>query len=142
LFFDPTRNPVGSSTLTVTATSGTLTQTANTTLNVTTSAPSLKPISINFIGTDVAMASTEVAGVVAVANCKLASGAASSAPLALVDDTGAATTATISWTAGDIWQESITDAPGKARMMKDNLGNGIEDPSVINVSGIVYTSNR
>ena len=79
--------PVGSSTLTITGTSSSLTHTATVALNVTSSSGSSgKVISIDFVGQDVPMAATEVAGTVAKANWTNASGASSSAPLALVDE--------------------------------------------------------
>jgi hypothetical protein len=136
-----TGTPVGSSTLTVTGTSGTLTQTATTTLNVTSSAPSLKVISVNFVGTDVEMASAEVAGVVAKSNWNQAIGAVGATPLTLVDETGTATTATVTWTADDVWEQSITDEAGNVRMMKGYLDNGDEDTTVINVAGLPSDPN-
>jgi hypothetical protein len=93
-------------------------------------------ISIDFVGTDVGMGSTETAGVVAEANWNDASGAASSAPLALVDSTGAATTATVTWSADDVWESTITDEPGNVRMMKGYLDNGNEDTTTVTVSGL------
>src|SRR5207302_653973 len=64
-----TSTAAGSSTLTITGTSGSLTHTATVTLAVTTSGGSSgKVISIDFVGQDVPMASTEVAGVVAKSN--------------------------------------------------------------------------
>jgi hypothetical protein len=136
-----TGTPVASSTLTITGTSGTLTHTATATLNVTSSTASLKVISINFVGTDVAMASTEVAGVVAKSNWNQAGGAVRSSPLALLDETGTATTAAVTWTADDVWAESITDSPGNVRMMKGYLDNGNQDTTVVNVSGLPSDPN-
>src|SRR5208282_6438746 len=62
-------------------------------------------------------------------------------PLALVDDTGTATTATVSWTADDVWDSSITDAPGNVRMMKGYLDNGDGDTTTIKVSGLPSDAN-
>jgi hypothetical protein len=82
------------------------------------------------------MASTETAGVVAKSNWNQASGANNSSPLALVDETGAATTATITWTADNVWQQSITDSPGNVRMMKGYLDNGNQDTTTVTVTGL------
>jgi hypothetical protein len=129
--------PVGSSTLTITGTSGPLTHTATVTLNVTSSSGSSgKVISIDFVGQDVPMAATEVAGVVAKANWNNASGASSSAPLALVDETGSSTTATVSWSSNNIWQTQITDQAGNARMMKGYLDTPSGTATTVNVTGL------
>jgi hypothetical protein len=90
---------------------------------------------------DVAMAASEVAGVVAKANWNQASGAVSSSPLALVDETGTATTATATWTADDVWDEPITDQPGNLRMMKGYLDNSHQDTAIINISGLPSDPN-
>ena len=132
-----TSTPVGSSTLTITGTSGSLTHTTTVTLNVTSSSGSSgKVISIDFVGQDVPMAATEVAGVVAKANWNNASGASSSAPLALVDETGSSTTATVSWSSNNIWETQITDQAGNARMMKGYLDTGSTTTTIVTVTGL------
>jgi len=129
--------PIGSSTLTITATSGPFVHTATATLIVSTSASGFnKTISIDFVGTDVPMASTEVAGVVAKTNWNNADGASSSSPLALVDETGTATTATVSWNSDNVWDQPIADLPGNIRMMKGYLDNGFQDTSTVTVAGL------
>src|SRR5208283_1274507 len=124
------------STLTITGTSGSLTHSASATLNVTTSGSSINVISIDFVGLGTPMATSEVAGMVARSNWNNASGASNSSPLALMDSTGSATTATITWTADDVWDEPITDQPGNVRMMKGYLDNGSQDTTIVNVSGL------
>jgi hypothetical protein len=131
----------GSSTLSITGTSGSLTHSATAILNVTTAGSSTNVISIDFVGTDVPMAASEVAGVVAKSNWNAATGASSSAPLALVDETGTPTNVSVSWTSDDVWEESITDAPGNVRMMKGYLDNGFEDTTTVTVTGLPSDPN-
>jgi len=128
--------PTGSSTLTITGTSGSLTHTAAATLNVTAISGSGNPISIDFVGEDVAMASTEVAGVVVEPNWNDATGVSSSSPLVLLDSTGAATTATLAWVSNDLWKTPITDQPGNARMMKGYLDTGSNTTTTVTVVGL------
>ncbi|MGC1606027.1 MAG: galactose oxidase-like domain-containing protein [Candidatus Acidiferrum sp.] len=136
-----TGSTTGSSTLSITGTSGSLTHSTTAILDVTTAGSSSGVISIDFVGTDVPMASTEVAGVVAESNWNDATGASSSNPLALVNASGNSTGATVSWTSDDVWEESITDAPGNVRMMKGYLDNGNEDTSTLTVSGLPSDPN-
>ncbi len=133
--------PAGSSTLTITGTSGSLTHTANVTLNVSGSAAgsgsTASAISIDFVGLGTTpMASSEVAGVVALSNWNDASGASSSSPLALADQNGNPTTAAMTWTSDDVWDQPITDEPGNARMMKGYLDNGQMKTTIVTVSGL------
>jgi Domain of unknown function (DUF1929)/PKD domain len=134
--------PTGSSTLTVSGTSGTLSHTATTTLVVTSaSGTSAKPVSINFVGTGTAMASTESAGVVAETNWNQATGASNSTGLSLVDATGASNGSKVSWTADNTWKLPITDAAGNVRMMEGYLDNGFGDNTVVTVSGLPTDAN-
>jgi hypothetical protein len=129
--------PAGSSTVTITGTGGSVQHTAGVTLNVAaTGGSSGKVISIDFVGQDVAMAATEVAGVVAKANWNGASGVGSSAPLALVDETGSATTAVVSWSSNNLWETPITDQAGNARMMKGYLDTDNTTTTTVSVTGL------
>ncbi len=132
--------PLGTSTLTITGTSGSLSHNTSVALTVSTSASTSNSIGIDFVGMGTPMGSAEVAGVVPESNWNNANGAKSSSPLALVDSTGAATAATVSWTSDDVWDESITDAPGNVRMMKGYLDNGQTDTSTVTVSGLPSSS--
>jgi hypothetical protein len=87
------------------------------------------------------MASTEVAGVVAKSNWNQASGAVSSSPLVLQDETGTPTTSTATWQADNVWAESITDQPGNVRMMKGYLDNGKQNTTIVAVSGLPSNPN-
>jgi hypothetical protein len=87
------------------------------------------------------MAASEVAGVVAKSNWNAATGASSSAPLVLVDETGTSTNVAVSWTSDDIWDQPITDAPGNVRMMKGYLDNGFQDTTTVTVTGLPSDPN-
>ena len=132
--------PLGSSTITVTGTVGTLVNTAQVTLNVSSSGVSGKVISLNFVGSGNTMAATEVAGVVAKSNWNQATGASSSTALALVDETGSATSAKATWSSDNTWKLPITDAPGNVRMMEGYLDNGFGDNSTVTVTGLSANS--
>jgi hypothetical protein len=93
-------------------------------------------ISINFVGRGTAMGSTETAGVVPKASWNNASGAKSSSPLALLDETGAGSGASATWSSDNIWSTGILDQAGNNRMMKGYLDNGNLDPTTVTVSGL------
>jgi Domain of unknown function (DUF1929)/PKD domain len=133
--------PIGSSTITITGTSGSLTNTATVTLVVTTSSTSGNPISIQFVGDGEALSSSQTAGVVALANWNTAEGASRTTPLALVDSTGASTTATATWQADDVWYEGLALSNANNQMMDGYLDNGQEDTTTITVSGLPSSSN-
>lgn len=94
------------------------------------------PIAIKFVGTGTAMAGSEVAGVVASAHWNNASNAVSSAPLALVDASGAPSGASVTWRADSTSRTSITDAAGNYRLMRGYLDNGAQHPTTVTVSGL------
>jgi hypothetical protein len=135
-----TSTPVGGSTITITGTSGSITHTANITLAVSAVAATARAISVNFVGSGTAMAPSEVAGVVAESNWNQAAGASSSSPMALLDDTGAATSATITWRADDVYSLPIADEAGNMRMMEGYLDNGKGDATVITVTGLASSA--
>ncbi|HEY2547600.1 MAG TPA: hypothetical protein VGI46_16130, partial [Candidatus Acidoferrum sp.] len=137
-----TTTPAGSPTVTVTGTSGTLSHTATVTLTVTAMGGGTgNPISINFVGSGTAMAATETAGVVAESNWNQEQGASSSTALGLVDDTGSATTASVTWKADNVWVLPITDQPGNVRMMRGYLDTGRGDTTTVTVSGLPSSAN-
>jgi hypothetical protein len=87
------------------------------------------------------MGSSEVAGVVPLSHWNDAAGASSSSPLALVDQNGNSTAATVTWTSDNVWDQPIADQPGNARMMKGYLDNGQMDTTKVTVSGLPTNSN-
>jgi hypothetical protein len=94
-------------------------------------------ISIGFSGSSTtAMGSAEIAGVVAKSKWNNAGGASSVSALKLVDDTGAATNVTVSWTSNNPWNTPISDLAGNSRMMRGYLDNGNGNPTNVNVSGL------
>ena len=128
--------PGGSSTLTISGSSGALTHSATVTLVV--NAPSTgRAISINFVGDDgLSMGAAESAGVVAKANWNNATGATRTTPFALRDDTGAATSTTLTWSSNNLWNMPITDQVGNRRMMKGYLDTGSGGATTVTVSGL------
>src|SRR5262245_38508569 len=93
-------------------------------------------ISIDFVGQGVPMGPAEIAGVVAKANWNNATGAVRTSPLALKNETGAATTATVSWIADNTWSTPIADQPGNPRLMKGYIDNGFERTTTVTVAGL------
>ena len=94
-------------------------------------------ISIDFVGSNAtAMGADETAGVVATRNWNAAWGAAESAPQPLVDSTGAATSATVTWSASGTWQLPTADQPGNARMMKGYLDTTSTGMTTVSVAGL------
>ena len=110
----------------------------NTTYTATYSATGTggqRSISINFVGNDgLSMGAAESAGVVAKANWNNATGATRSTPLALKDDTGAATGTTVTWSSNNLWNTPITDQVGNRRMMKGYLDTASTGATTVTVS--------
>ena len=65
-----------------------------------------------------------------------ATGSQSSSPLTLVNETGAFSGATVSWTSDNTWNTPISDVAGNNRMMRGYLDTGNTNPSTITVSGL------
>ena len=125
--------PAGTTTLTITGTSGSVVHTTTVSLTVTTAGTGV--ISIDFVGQGTVMGSTEVAGVVAKANWNNASGLTNTTGQALVDETGSATGAKVTWNTNGIWSLPITDTPGDARMMRGYLDT-VGATTTVTVSGL------
>jgi hypothetical protein len=82
------------------------------------------------------MTATETAGVVPKSNWNSASGASRSTPLALVDETGTATNATVTWSANGGWKIPVTDRAGDTRMMLGYLDTSTTSISTVTVAGL------
>jgi hypothetical protein len=80
-----------------------------------------KAIGIDFAGRGAAMAATEVAGVLPRSHWNLAQGAAQSTPQALVDETGAATGASLTWYSTGVWSLPGSGATGDWHLMSGYL---------------------
>lgn len=131
-------SPANTATLTITGTSGTITHTTTVSLAVAPAGGGTgKVISVDFVGLGTQMAPTEIAGAIAKGNWNQAIGASSFSPLSLVDETGSATGAAISWHATGTWGLFIADQPGSVRMMEGYLdtGNGTS-ATTVTVSGL------
>ena len=98
-------------------------------------------ISINFVGNDVPMGTAETAGAVPETHWNNGTGNVNASPLALFDENGNSTVATVAWTSDNTWATPITDAPGNARMMKGYLDTGDGNPTTISVSGLAASPN-
>src|SRR5262249_44034209 len=128
--------PLGTSTLTFVGTSGTLTHSVTATLAVSTT-PRPGVVSVDFVGNGVSMVASEVAGVVPKSNWNTAAGATRATALALADEAGAPSGATITWTANNTWSTPLVDQPGNRRMMKGYLDTSSTSVTTITVAGLV-----
>jgi hypothetical protein len=82
------------------------------------------------------MAAGEVAGVVAKANWNNAVGAASGSPLALKNDSGAASGASVTWSSDLVLQTGIADVAGNNRLMRGYLDTVNNTTTTVTVSGL------
>jgi hypothetical protein len=105
---------------------------------VVTAAPaSGGAIGIDFAGSSTtAMAATESAGVVPKTNWNTAAGATRTTPLALVDESGVLTNATVTWTSNGAWMIPIADQPGNARLMKGYLDTSSTSATTVTIAGL------
>ena len=129
--------PTGSFKIAVAGTSGARTRTASVTVSVETAPAGVGAIGIDFVGSGTAaMGVAERAGVVAQAHWNSATGASRGTPLALVDDTGVATAARVTWTANNTWATPIADQAGNPRMMKGYLDTTSTSRTTVTVTGL------
>ena len=94
-----------------------------------------KVISVDFSGRAAAMATGEVAGVYPRAHWNPAAGAAQATPQALLDETGAATGATLSWSASGVWSLPGTGTTGDMHMMAGYL-DATGANTIVRVAGL------
>jgi hypothetical protein len=96
-------------------------------------------VGINFVGTSSSiMAPSESAGVLPMTHWNNATGATRSTPLALIDGSGNATTAAITWTSNAGWMTPIVDQPGNARLMKGYLDTSSTSRTSVSVAGLPF----
>jgi hypothetical protein len=126
--------PPGPYLLTLTASSGTHTHARELGLHTSDANAGAGTINIDFVGTGSTMDATETAGVVATPNWNPIIAASGSA-LALVDETGADSGATIAWDAPGQWKPGIADSAGDFRMMNGYL-NATSVPIDVSVSNL------
>ena len=94
-------------------------------------------IAIDFVSYAVTpMAQTDMAGVLPQANWNQAGIANSGTLPGLLDHSGTATTASVSWTSPNTYFTAIVDQPGNNRMMKGYLDNSDTVPNTVSVTGL------
>lgn len=124
--------PLGEYLLTITATSGSLEHDASVGLYVTDAAPGAGVIGIDFVGAGAAIATPGLAGVVARPNWNAAA-ASAGGPMSLIDETGAQTGASATWSASSVGSLGIDGNPDFAMM------NGYLDAA--GTTGTIAVSN-
>jgi beta-glucanase (GH16 family) len=97
---------------------------------------SAQAISVDFVGTGTAMGAAESAGVVAATNWNNATGNSRTTPLALVNQAGAGTGATLTWSANSVSSLPIGDTAGNARMMRGFLNTSNNSTTTVTVAGL------
>jgi len=128
--------PFGSYALTLSATSGELRQSGVATLIVSAVTPGQGAISINFVGSGLAMGTGETAGVTPRPFWNNAFGQTSITPLTLTDETGTRTPASVIWNCNNIWSLPTTDQPGDRRMMKGYLDTSSTSTTAVTVTAL------
>jgi hypothetical protein len=99
--------------------------------------PITAAIGINFVGSHpTPMGVGETAGVIAKPNWNNASGAVRGTGLALMDESGAPTTATVTWSSSGIWLTPIADSAGNRRLMKGYLNTTNTSTTTVTVTGL------
>jgi hypothetical protein len=127
---------------TVTATPGAATSTSlrapvNAIQIVPVTSAARRAISVDFVGNSTSLlGTTESAGAVPKAHWNSAAGAARSTPLPLVDETGATTPATITWSASATWSLPVTADTANRRMMKGYLDTTSTSVTTVSVAGL------
>jgi hypothetical protein len=105
------------------------------------SAASAATISVDWFGTGGAagvtqMTPAETAGVVPVANWNSFEGTDSTSAQALVDSTGAATGATVTWDSNNTWNTGVAVTNGDTKMMKSYLDTSDTSTTTVTVTGL------
>jgi hypothetical protein len=102
--------------------------------------PASPPISIDFVGSGTSMGGSEVAGVVPTNNWNNATTKAGS-NLALVDATGASTTATVTWSADHTSSNGTNNTPGNFRMIQGLINTATNTTTTVTVNSLPADSN-
>ena len=79
----------------------------------------------------------EIAGVVGEIQLEQRRRCGRGTPLALMDETGTMTSATVTWAANSSWEVPITDQAGNTRMMKSYLDTSSTSVTTVTVDGLV-----
>ncbi len=127
--------PLGVSTLTITgkASNTGYTATAAATLTIT---DKLGAISVNFVGTGVALNPGDEAGVVPTPNWNNLTAVSSSTPVALNDEYGLNGAATVTWKGDNPWSLPITTGTPDFVMMQGYLDDGDGSTSTVTFAGL------
>ncbi len=100
--------------------------------------PAPRTVSIDFAGTSTTvLAATDIAGVVPSRHWNVARGATQTAPLALVDETGTGTPATVTWSSHSGWMLPTAATGADATMMKGYLDTSATSTTTVSVAGLV-----
>lgn len=131
--------PLGSSVLTITGKSSkNVIATTTLTLTVTNT---IGAISVNFVGNGSALNLGDVAGVVPKANWNNLAGYLGQTPVALSDENGTATSATITWQGDNGWALGVPANNANWTMMNGYLDDGAANPTTLTVSGLTGATN-
>ncbi|MGB6690772.1 MAG: Ig-like domain-containing protein [Terracidiphilus sp.] len=110
---------------------------------VTHAPQSTDSISINFVSYAVTpMTPMEIAGALPLANWNQAGVANSGTLGSLLDENGAATTASVTWSSPNTYDTPIPDLPGNDDMMKGYLDNNNTIPNTVSVTGLPASFRR
>jgi hypothetical protein len=94
-------------------------------------------IGINFVGShSTPMGAGDTAGVIAKPNWNNATGAVGGTALALMDESGAPTTARVTWSSAGTWLTPIADSAGNRRLMKGYLNTTDTSTTTVTVTGL------
>jgi len=130
--------PTGSYQLTIGGVSGSLSHATTVQLQVSNVRPGAGVVSVDFVGRNVAMAASEVAGVVPRPGWNAAQGASGSG-FALSDETGTSSGATLSWNSSPVWSLPVADQAGDVRMMVGYLDT-VGANTTLTVAGLPVNS--
>lgn len=95
-----------------------------------------RAISVDFGDGSWSLAATAVAGITPRSHWNTAAGARRTTPLALVDETGAPTTATATWAAGSTWTLPIAPDTADRAMMRSYLDTTNTSVTTISIAGL------